>query len=948
MAHIHLGKHLPLRRSFLTVAAALMSYAVSAYDGGHWRDHVTISGSPAASVTAGQTYSFTPTATDSQGRTLAFAIANQPAWATFSTSTGQLSGTPSASNVGTYSNIAIAVSDGVRTATLPVFVVQVLPSQSSTPPPPPPAPTISGTPATSDVAGSAYSFQPSASGPSGATLSFSVTSLPSWATFSIATGLLSGTPTSANVGTYSGIVISVSDGTASASLPAFTINVTAATVASPTVSLSASPGSLSSGSSAMLSWSATNASSCTASGGWSGSMAMSGSKSTGALTSSQTYTLACSGSGGSASQSVTVNVSPVTTAGGPSCSASSGGLTLQAKVVRTSGVSPLLAFFDATGTTDSATLPGANNTFQDVSYSWNFGDTGASGSGTWANGSNAGHNSKNAATGAVASHLYITNGSDTSYPVTVTAYDGTNTASCSLGVTAYDPSGANGFTASATTCVAASSTPVAGSAGCPAGAAVMQQSNMGSALSAAFGSGKRVLFHCGDSFTGSFAIIASINKATIGAYGGCENTSTNRPIFQNSSGMTLQFNNAVGSVPTDIRVTDIDFEDGTHSATATGTFVQGGSSAALGDLQIVFYNLNCSGLLGCYLMADATQSGIIQSVAANRGNVNTVSAYSIFWNYAENNCVNASRSVYCGNASYSSSYYFPVAYNAIMGNLFDGVGLTQPGPETLRISACRFCVITNNNIFNAAPNWAAALKLHSGNTSGSAATWLGQYAEYIEISDNFLAGTSGSQIVENAPQNANDDERLRYIVFERNYIRGGQAPVTNGTGYGATKMLISAVNETVRNNVFYVAASDPAISDYSMQISRRGVEPATSAIEIYNNTCYALTRQSGCAGFIGGDGTNAAGINSWAENNLFYNDGTSSAPVGNNGTGNTVSNNTTNSAANPVLMNGSGSFSMISDFQPTQNYSGGAEVPVWYDAMGEAWSPTWSFGALKP
>src|SRR5215469_4405901 len=84
-----------------------------------WHDHVSISGMPAASVTVGQTYSFTPTASDSQGRSLTFAIANMPAWATFNAATGQLSGTPSASSAGSYSNIVIAASDGWRTATLP-------------------------------------------------------------------------------------------------------------------------------------------------------------------------------------------------------------------------------------------------------------------------------------------------------------------------------------------------------------------------------------------------------------------------------------------------------------------------------------------------------------------------------------------------------------------------------------------------------------------------------------------------------------------------------------------------------------------------------------------------------------------------------------------------------------------------------------------------------------
>lgn len=61
--------------------------------------------------------------------------------------------------------------------------------------------------------------------------------------------------------------------------------------------------------SAVLSWTSANATSCTASIGWSGGKSLSGSESTGNLTSLQTYTLSCSGSGGSASDGVTVNVS---------------------------------------------------------------------------------------------------------------------------------------------------------------------------------------------------------------------------------------------------------------------------------------------------------------------------------------------------------------------------------------------------------------------------------------------------------------------------------------------------------------------------------------------------------------------------------------------------------------------------------------------------------------
>jgi hypothetical protein len=95
------------------------------------------------------------------------------------------------------------------------------------------APTISGTPATQVMQGTAYSFQPTASDPDGNTLTFSIANKPSWATFTPSTGKLSGTPTAGDVGTTSGIVISVSDGKGgSASLAAFAVAVQAVTTGS--------------------------------------------------------------------------------------------------------------------------------------------------------------------------------------------------------------------------------------------------------------------------------------------------------------------------------------------------------------------------------------------------------------------------------------------------------------------------------------------------------------------------------------------------------------------------------------------------------------------------------------------------------------------------------------------------------------------------------------------
>ena len=90
-----------------------------------------ISGSPATSVTAGTSYSFTPKASDADGDALSFRIANIPGWASFSQRTGILSGTPDNGDAGTYSNIVISVSDGQDTAALPAFSIRVLAAQET-------------------------------------------------------------------------------------------------------------------------------------------------------------------------------------------------------------------------------------------------------------------------------------------------------------------------------------------------------------------------------------------------------------------------------------------------------------------------------------------------------------------------------------------------------------------------------------------------------------------------------------------------------------------------------------------------------------------------------------------------------------------------------------------------------------------------------------------------
>jgi len=101
------------------------------------------------------------------------------------------------------------------------------------------APTISGTPPSSVTVASTYTFEPTASDPDGDTLTFSIQNRPGWASFDSQTGTLTGTPSAGDEGSYADIRISVSDGSASASLPAFAVAVNQVALGSATLSWTA-------------------------------------------------------------------------------------------------------------------------------------------------------------------------------------------------------------------------------------------------------------------------------------------------------------------------------------------------------------------------------------------------------------------------------------------------------------------------------------------------------------------------------------------------------------------------------------------------------------------------------------------------------------------------------------------------------------------------------------
>lgn len=168
----------------------------------------TITGVPATTVAEDASYSFTPSAADADpGDTLSFSILNKPAWASFDTNTGSLSGTPDNGDVGLYSAITISVSDGTASTGLAPFDLTVSNVNK--------APVLSIPMADqAGFAGISYSFTLNASMFSdedvGDTLSYQLISGPAWLQLSGST--LNGNPSLLDLGVSSFVLRAVDSG----------------------------------------------------------------------------------------------------------------------------------------------------------------------------------------------------------------------------------------------------------------------------------------------------------------------------------------------------------------------------------------------------------------------------------------------------------------------------------------------------------------------------------------------------------------------------------------------------------------------------------------------------------------------------------------------------------------------------------------------------------------
>jgi Bacterial Ig-like domain (group 3)/Beta-propeller repeat len=126
-----------------------------------------------------------------------------------------------------------------------------------------------------------------------------------WTGSEVASGTLSETPTAA--GSLSYVLTCMGAGGSAQATAALTV-----TAPAPTVTIAVSPTSITVGQSATLTWSSTNATSCSASGSWSGAEATSGTMNvTPTASGTASYALACTGAGGTTNGTAALTVSAV-------------------------------------------------------------------------------------------------------------------------------------------------------------------------------------------------------------------------------------------------------------------------------------------------------------------------------------------------------------------------------------------------------------------------------------------------------------------------------------------------------------------------------------------------------------------------------------------------------------------------------------------------------------
>jgi len=169
-------------------------------------------------VGEGQTLQFTLSATDPDGNALTYSASNLPPGSTFDLATRTFSWTPGYDQTGIYPNVIFTVTDNGTPPLSASEAITITVGNVNRPP------LLNSIGPKSVAEGDLLTFTISATDPDGDPLTYEASNLPTGAQFDKATRAFTWTPAYGQAGSYPNIILSVTDGSASAS-EAITITV---------------------------------------------------------------------------------------------------------------------------------------------------------------------------------------------------------------------------------------------------------------------------------------------------------------------------------------------------------------------------------------------------------------------------------------------------------------------------------------------------------------------------------------------------------------------------------------------------------------------------------------------------------------------------------------------------------------------------------------------------
>lgn len=479
------------------------------------------------------------------------------------------------------------------------------------------------------------------------------------------------------------------------------------------------------------------------------------------------------------------------------------GITPNLSVNRSSGVGPLAVFFDATATR-SVSASTLDTAFRNIEYRWDFGDPVAGPAGLWSVG-HPGFNSKNAAMGPMAAHVFESAGT---YVVTLTASEGAAppaTFSCEITVT--DP---NVAFAGSTVCVSNAASWV----GCPIACAVPSANcvvslDFDNVMNTVAGSGatfKRILFRRGDTFTASSAgTISATGPGLVGAFPAAGAPATNPIVTGTVSKLVL--GSSSNPAFRDWRILDLAISSVGGSPIG---ILHGGTSSQITIQRNVI-------------------TGQFVAISANLPSLDSLNPGGVVVHPLYNELAIVENTI-----TDSGDYGFFGAASKLMmlGNFINNSILAHG----VRLQYGRQMVISNNHLgiadktsltIRGVPHFTSdrvgAFALGSNTLPNAVFTELGV------VSDNKIVGGVLSLPLTFSSINSTDDARLRNHIAERNWM-------ILGANAGGSFLQNESSEITIRNNLFDTTQANA--TQIAINITRTGNvnTPVTNGVYIHHNS----------------------------------------------------------------------------------------------------------------